>query len=428
MSQIRYAVLPIFLTICILFLANQVMAEDGDMHITISASETRKIQFAVPDLAVKGGQQQLGHDLADIIGKALVFHGIISVVPASSYGNNANADWKRLGVDYAVVGNSMTSGPSLSLELRLVEAVSGSLVVGKTYTGTISQRHKMLYKFCDEVINALTGKPGIASSQIAYVGFDGRVKEAYITDILGSYQRRVTRHHNLVISPRFSRDGNYLAYTSYHTGNQNLYITDLRQSASTTRIMGFKGLNYGPAFSPDGRSMVVTLSKDGNPDLYLCTPQGKVIDRLTNQQGLSTSATWSPDGTRIAFVSDRTGKPQVYVMDMRTRQVQRVSFAGSESAEPSWSPTEDMIVYSSLVGGVYQLYLVRPGQGDSVKLTDDLSHHETPNWSPDGNQIIYARRGGRSHQLHAILKNGTFDRPLFNFSGDQTYPQWSRER
>ncbi|MDR0477739.1 MAG: DPP IV N-terminal domain-containing protein [Desulfobulbaceae bacterium] len=427
MSRIHRAVFPIFLIVCILFPFSQAMAEP--VHLTISASETRKIQFAVPDLAVRGGQQQLGSELADILSKALTFHGIISVVPASNYGNNPNTDWKKLGVDYVVTGNCTSSGQSLSLELRLLEAASGDQVVGKTYTDTNTdrQRHKMLYKFCDEVINALTGKPGIASSQIAYVFYDGRVKEAYITDILGSYQRRVTRHQNLVISPRFSRDGNYLTYSSYHSGNQSLYITDLRQSSSTTRIMAFKGLNYGPAYSPDGRTMVVTLSKDGNPDLYLCTPQGRIIERLTQQQGINTSASWSPDGTRIAFVSDRTGKPQVYVMDMRTRQVQRVSFdGGSESAEPSWSPTEDLIAYSSLIGGVYQLFLVRPGQGNSVQITDDLSHHEAPNWSPDGNQIIYARRGGRAHQLCAILKNGTNNRPLFNFAGDQTYPQWSR--
>ena len=427
MLRIRCAVSPIFLIVFTLFSACQAIAEE--VHLNISASETRKVQFAVPDLTAKGGQrQQLGHDLADIIGKALAFHGIISVTPASDYGNNPNADWKKLGLDYVVLGNYASSGQSLSLELRLVEAASGDLIVGKTYTGTVSQRHKMLYKFCDEVINALTGKPGIASSQIAYVYFDGRAKEAYITDILGSYQRRVTRHQNLVVSPRFSRDGNYLAYSSYHTGNQNLYITDLRQSATTTRIMAFKGLNYGPAFSPDGRYMILTMSKDGNPDLYLCTPQGKIIERLTQMEGINTSASWSPDGTRIAFVSDRTGKPQVYVMDMRTRQVQRLSFQGSENAEPTWSPTEDLIAYSSLVGGVYQLFLVRPGQGDSIQLTDDFSHHESPNWSPDGNQIIYARRGGNSHRLYAILKNGTFNRPLFNFPGDQTYPQWSRQQ
>ncbi|HBT96575.1 MAG TPA: protein TolB [Desulfobulbaceae bacterium] len=425
MSRIRCAVLPAFLVVFLLFSACQVMAER--VYLDISASETRKIQFAVPDLLAEGGgRQQLGYDLADIISKSLVFHGIISVMPSSGYGNNSDADWKKLGLDYVVLGTYTSAGPSLSLKLRLIEVASGDLILGKTYTGTTSQRHKMLYKFCDEVILTLTGKPGIASSQIAYISFNGRAKEAYVTDILGSYQRRITRHQNLVVSPRFSRDGNSLAYTSYHTGNQNLYITDLRQSATTTRIMGFKGLNYGPAFSPDGRYMIVTLSKDGNPDLYLCTPRGRIVERLTNGPGLNTSASWSPDGTRIAFVSDRTGKPQVYVMDMRTRQVQRVSFGGSENAEPAWSPTEDMIVYSSLVGGVYQLYLVRPGQGDAVQLTDDLSHHETPNWSPDGNQIIYARRGGRSHRLYAIMKNGTFNRQLFNFAGDQTYPQWSR--
>jgi len=49
-----------------------------------------------------------------------------------------------------------------------------------------------------------------------------------------------------------------------------------------------------------------------------------------------------------------------------------------------------------------------------------------PSWSPDGNQIIFAKRGGNRHQIYAIMKNGSFQRPIFSFPGSNTYPRWSR--
>lgn len=417
--------------VCLLFsgLFNPKQGVSADrVYLDIAASETRKISFAVPWLTegAAGQRQNLGVELADIIAKALVFHGVISVVPASDYGGAPTANFKQFGVDYAVLGQYSVSGKNLTLELRLIDVATGESILGKSFNGTLQQKNSMLFRFCDNVIEALTGKPGIASTQIAFVSYLNKAKEVYLTDILGTFLRQVTRHRNLVVSPRFTRDGKSMTYSSYHNGNQNLYITDLSQSKTTKALSRRKGLNYAPAWSHDGSKLIATLSKDGNPDLYLLDRQGNVIERLTNRQGINVSASWSPDDSRIVFVSDRTGKPQLYIMDLRTRQTQRLTFEGTENAEPAWSPTEDLIAYSSLTGGVYQIFLIRPGQNTPIQLTDDLSHHESPNWSPDGNQIIFSKRGGRAHQIFAIMKNGSFQRQILNFPGDHTYPQWSR--
>jgi TolB protein len=71
--------------------------------------------------------------------------------------------------------------------------------------------------------------------------------------------------------------------------------------------------------------------------------------------------------------------------------------------------------------------MMNPLTGEEPKqLTHDLSHHESPSWSPDGNQIIFAKRHGNKQQLYGIMKNGSFERKLFNFPGSQSYPQWSK--
>ncbi len=418
-----------FSVIVFFWLFNNAKAADR-VYLDISAPEIRKINIAVPwfqNKSLNDQKQNISKEMADVLGQALQFHGIIAVLPSEKYGENQSADWKRLGADYTVLGQYAIAADVLKLEMRLQDVAGDDIVMGKTFSGSMDQKNQMLFKFCDSVIEALTGKPGIAATQIAFVNRDNTIKEVFITDILGKGLRQITRHKHLTVSPRFIPGGQFLSYTSYHSGNQNLYITDLRQDKTTQALSRRKGLNLAPSWAADGQSMILTLSKDGNPDLYLLDRKGEIIEQLTNRSGINVSPAWSPDGSTVVFVSDRTGKPQLFVLDMRTRNVRRLTFEGTENAEPSWSPTENLIVYSSLRDGVYQLFTMNPLAGTSPKqLTQDMSHHEAPSWSPDGNQVIFAKRDGNKQSIYGIMKNGSFERKLFSFPGSQTYPQWSR--
>ena len=423
----------LFLIACALFTSALILsgaARAADrVYLDITSPEARKINFAVPLFTNKGTEDQhsaLGKELADILGSALQFHGIISIAPAKSYGGTQDADWKKLGVDYVILSQYSASADTLSMEMRLLDVTTGGILMGKALNGSMSQKDEMLFKFCDSVIKELTGEPGIASSQIAFVSLNNKIKEVFITDILGHHFRQVTRHKNLVVSPRFTANGIFLSYTSYHTGNQNLYITDLRQSQTTRVLSHRKGMNLAPAWAPDGRTMIATLSFDGNPDLYLMDSQGEILEQLTKNEGINVTATYSPDGRQIVFVSDRSGKPQLYLMDLASKKVQRLTFTGTENAEPSWSPREDLIVYSSLIDGLYQICTIKPTPNAvQTQITQDLMNNENPSWSPDGNQIIFAKQVGGIHKIYAILKNGNFERQIFSYPGSQSYPRWA---
>lgn len=426
----RFITIRFFLFPLILFCLLQNALGADRVYLDITATDTRKINMAVPWFQNKGLNQQgqaAGRDLAENLGKALIFHGIISVIPGTEYSGNQEADWKKLGADYTILAQYEIAGGQISIEMRLLDVASNEIIMGKSFSGSLPQKEQILFKFCDSVIETLTGKPGIASSRIAFINGNKNIKEVYLTDILGTSFRQITRHKHLTVSPRFVPGGSYLTYTSYHTGNQNLYITDLRQDKITKVLSRRKGLNMAPAWSANGSTMVLTLSKGGNPDLYLADSKGEIIEQLTDRAGINVSPTWSPDGSHLVFVSDRSGKPQLYLMDMRTRKIERLTFDGSENAEPSWSPVEDLIVYSSLRDGVYQLFTLNPYRNEApVQVTSDLGYHESPSWSPDGNQIIFAKRDGNKNQIYGIMKNGSFQRRLFTLPGSQSYPQWSR--
>lgn len=405
---------------------------ESKVYLDITASGSRKINMAVPSFAntaQAGAADAFSRELATTLEKALEFHGIISIIPSQNYSGSSSPDWKQVGADYAVLGSYSVSPSGINFEMRLLDVASGDMILGKKYSGTTEQKQDMIFKFCDSVIKELTGEQGIASSQIAFISDSSGAKEAYLTNIFGDKVRQVTRHRNLVISPRFTPDGQSLSYTSYHKGNQNLYITDLNQSTSTQAISRRKGMNLGPAWSPDGQRMVLTLSKDGNPDLYLLDREGNILEQLTSRSGINVSASWSPDGQRIAFVSDRSGKPQIYLMDLSTKNVKRITFKGTENAEPVWSPKGDMLAFSSLANGSYQICTMAPQEGATpFQVTKDSGHHESPDWSPDGKQLIFSKREGGGQRIYAILKNGTYQRQLFSLKGNQTYPRWSSKK
>jgi len=416
-----------------LFLLVPITGAAQRVYLDISSPDARKILFAVPwfqNSGLASSQQAYGRNLAVTLAQALEFHGIIDIASTEAQEGTTEADWKRLGVDYATVGRYTISGDQITLEIRLFDGATGDMLLGKSYNGPAGQTDVMLFKFTDAVIKELTGTAGIAGTQIAFVSQppNKREKEVFITDILGGSLRQVTRHQSLIVSPRFSPDGNFLTYTSYHSGNQNLYITDLRQDKTTRVLSRRPGMNLAPAWSPDGNSMIVTLSHNGNPDLYLINRRGEILKQITRNAGINVSPVFSPDGRHIVFVSDRSKKPQLYLMELATGNTQRITYEGTENAEPSWSPTEDLVTYSSLRGGIYQICTVNPFQDKSeTQITTDQTHHESPAWSPDGNQIIFAKRDGASHKIYGIMRNGSYQRLLFSLPGSQSYPRWQKK-
>ena len=389
-------------------------------YFDITASDMRKIMVAVPNFS---GDQ--GTAVAQLLAKGFALHGFISVIDSSRYGGAKNADWKGLGADYVVIGQVGADPAGMMIEGQILDVASDKVLAGRRYKGAAAQMEDMTLRLCDALIEDFTGEAGVARTRMAYVSDATGRKEVYVTDILGRKPRQVTSHRALCVSPRFTPDGNFLAYSTYHRGNQDLYITDLRQNATTTSLSRRKGLTLAPAFSPDGRTMVVTLSQNGNPDLYLMDRQGQIIRQLTSGAGINVSASFAPDGQSIAFVSDRSGKPNVYVMGLGGGQAKRLTFKNSENSEPAWSPKGDEIAFTGLHGGSYQLFVMDRNGGNVRQLSSGGGSFESPTWAPDGRMIAVARKSGSRSELCVVSKTGKDVRNLFTMKGSQSYPQWS---
>ena len=398
------------------------------VYLDITSPDLKKLQVAVPYFLDKdhtGEITKQGRAMADLLGRALALHGFIAIIPPAAYNNDRATNWKSVAADYVALGSFEQSAGGLIMEIRFRDTAGGRMVVGKRYRVPAARAHAMLRKFADETIYALTGERGVSNTEIAFVSDASGAKEVYVADILGQSLRQVTKHHWITVSPRFSPNGELLAYTSYHRGNPNLYITNLLQGKTTRAISWRPGLNVCGAWSPDGTSMLATLSKDGNPDIYLLAANGQIRKRYTSGQGINVSATWAPDGKRFAYVSDRSGRPQIYIRDTTTGRDRRLTFSGTENTTPAWSPKGDLIAYTGLEGSNHHIFLISPDGGEPTQLTRYWGEYESPSWSPDGRQLVLTRTRNHKKQLCTIFINEHAVRPLADLPGNQTFPQWS---
>ncbi len=401
------------------------------VYLDITSAEMKKLSVAIPAFvesgAPGGGGTGKGQEMADLVAKALIFHGFVSVIPASSYHNTQDANWASLGADYAVLCSYGSQGGEMALESKVIDVHANKTLADKRYVAPWAKARTTLLKLSDDVIFQLSGEEGVSNTDIAFVSNKSGYKEVWVCDVLGDHLRQVTRHHSLCVSPRFSPDGGRLAYTSYHRGNPDLYVTDLSQSKYTKAISWQPGLNMAPAWAADGQTMIVTLSRDSTADLYRMTTNGRIVDRLTKGEGINTSACWSPDGRRIAFTSDRSGTPQIYIMDVGSRQTQRLTFSGKENTGPSWSPKGDLIAYTGRADGGHQIFVISPDGGEPKQVTQYWGNYDSPSWAPDGRQLVVTRdRGPQQKDLCRIFLKGGGLTPLFPNAGrQQAYPQWS---
>jgi len=172
-------------------------------------------------------------------------------------------------------------------------APDGRQIFSRTYAGKTLTSNA--HRFADDIVFAITGKPGVASGTIAFISDKSGHKEIYLCDYDGKNIRKVTSDRALSVSPSISSDGSYLAYTGYKSGYADVYLVDLL-SGSRRRIINSPGTNSGAAISPDRRRIALTMSYTGNTELYITGVSGGRGKRLTRTRGVEASPTWSPDG------------------------------------------------------------------------------------------------------------------------------------
>jgi TolB protein len=406
-------------------------------YIDISKPFMRKIPLAIPLFKNETGtaqEAQLSESSSDLLSASLEFTGYFKILDREAFLFNPQADgiltpqinfenWTVIGAELLITGRYEHSNGKIVMELRLFDTFKNKRILGKKYSGRISDQRRMVHRFCGEVIQYLTGSKGFFHSKIAFVSTGSGNKEIYSCEFDGHNSQQLTRNHSITLFPAWSSDGKYLAYTSYKQGKPDLFIKNLAEMQEIA--IAEKGLNITPAWVPGKLELAATLSYSGDQEIYLLTASGKIIKRLTNMRGSDISPTWSPDGKKMAFVSNRSGNPQVYIQDMETGKVRRLTYGGNYNTQPSWSPRGDKIAYASFADNRHNISVIDIEGRQRLQLTFDSGDNEAPSWSPDGSLIAFSSTREGPSRIYVMTASGTDQRRLLVLNGEQTNPKWS---
>lgn len=412
------------------FLASLAAAEDQP-YIAVGTAKAKKTVLAFLDIVATPSAKPYANELHNTVTHDLLFMDLFKFSDrAASIGDpNKMSNWTAIGVDFLIRTQLNTEGNSLVLESRVTETSSGKDLIAKRYVSLTSETKTLAHTFANQIVEALTGMPGIFLTKLTMVCDRTGKKEVYMMNFDGTDVRQVTKHQSITVGPAWSPDGSKLAYTVYARRRDNSKNPDLYEfsfHSNTIRLLSNrKGMNSGAAYSPDGQKIALTMHFLGNAEIFALDTSSKSVERLTKSLGNSVNPSWSPDGKKITFVSDRAGTPMVYSMNADGTNVQRLTFAGKFNDSPSWSPQNNKIAFAGWLDRGFDIFIMNPDGTHIDRLTKDQGSNEGPSFSPDGNFIAFNSNRTGQHNIYVVNIDGTFTRRLTYGLGNCTSPKWS---
>ncbi len=241
------------------------------------------------------------------------------------------------------------------------------------------------HEFADDVVFALTGRPGIASSRLAFVSDQSGDKEIYICDADGRNVLRASFEGEGACQPSINRIGSYLTYTSYASGYANVLGLDLL-TGLRRRLISHPGANIGAALSPDGNRLVLSTSAGGWPVLTVRGLQGGGERYLTGRDGIATAPAWAPTGDDVVFSWDNgSGEGPILCEGRVGRRAAPLEVGFTHCHSPDWSPDGFRLVFVTLQNGRPQVALWDKG-APHARL---LGEGRDPCWGANGRHIVF---------------------------------------
>ncbi|MEO5332494.1 MAG: Tol-Pal system beta propeller repeat protein TolB [Magnetococcus sp. YQC-5] len=397
------------------------------LQIDISKGGLQPIPIAIPrflDQAPDGTPYPagaMGERIASVVAADLERSGLFQILENKAGIQDAISlwkegpnfrEWRLVGAEAVVSGAVTDVSGVVKADFFLHDVFKGEPVgQGKSFSAPKKDWHLVAHRIADEIYSRLTGESGYFSTRIVFVAEKGDKKWLSIMDQDGLNRTDLSEGRSLVLTPRFSPNGENLFFLSYVTGEPRIYRWNLYTGAKSQEG-DFPGLNSAPSWSPDGSRMAMTLNKDGNSEIYVKDLASGVLTRLTQNTAIDTSPSWSPDGRRIVFNSDRGGSPQIYTMNADGSNQTRITFDGNYNAAPAWSPRGDLIAFVKGGGGRFGISVINP-QGNQERALTSSWMDESPAWAPNGRVIAFTRENhGRRSQLYTIDLTGFNERKV----------------
>ena len=235
----------------------------------------------------------------------------------------------------------------------------------------------------------------------------------------------VTTGNQAIEGVDVSPDGQWLAFDSNRSGNQDIYKMPVG-GGEPIQLTTDPAMDCCPAWSPDGSEIAFHSFRTGNRDAFIVSADGGTPHQLTNATEQDRYPNWSPDGREIVFCSDdRTVQRELYIVSRERGEVggetPRQLTSDGADAIAKWSPSGNVVAYNlRRAGGVR----IVPPRGGEPRIVTSFGY--APLWNRNGETIYFRDQTG----FWSVPVSGGEPRMLVEFDDPNRLPlrwEWSTD-
>ncbi len=168
--------------------------------------------------------------------------------------------------------------------------------------------------------------------------------------------------------PRWSRDGNWIAFISQEAGWNDLWF--LKPDGEGLHQVTRLGADVSDIeWSPDGKQIACTVNRNGS--FELCCVDTASGDRTVLHGGLGCHSRpqWTLDGSSITFEYESPLQPpDLYRMELGSRCVTQLTFSNPPAMAANELIAPECITYKSTDGFVIPAFLFRPKRSNGAAI------------------------------------------------------------
>jgi len=215
--------------------------------------------------------------------------------------------------------------------------------------------------------------PDVSKTHIVF----SYANDLWLVPRIGGTAQKLASPPGQVLFPRFSPDGNTIAFMGNYEGGRDLYtlpIDGLSPTETATRLTYHPSSEGLSDWTPDGESLLYSSSGFTGmvraPEMFTISKSGGTPTKLPIPYG--TAGALHPDGDWLAYTPENR--------DMQTWKRYRGGLASD-------------------------IWLFNLKTNESVRATDFEGTDTQPMWSPDGQTMYYISDAGPAHRLNVWKYN-----------------------
>ncbi len=278
----------------------------------------------------------------------------------------------------------------------------------------------------------LLSQPALSKDRLAFV-YAG---DLWVADRAGRNPQRLTSHPASEFSPRFSPDGEWIAYSATYDGNTDVYVISVH-GGQPKRLTWHPRVDLVNGWSVDGKRVLFSSPREVNNarsnQLYEVSIDGGFEKKVMEAQVYE--GVWSDDGRKIAYVPYRKGHagvagwrqnrggatPPVWIVDPAAGTWEKIPHVNASDYSPQWAGA-DVVFISDRNDGAANVFRYSSSTKALVQLTKETVW-DAKSVSVYGQRAVYDA-GGRIKEID--LTTGAVSEIAVSIAPQalQARPQW----